>query len=237
MHIHTSSKKHQKSPFFGPLKIPPKIPPFFDPPRPPKIAKPQDCKFRQISHNFAQNVHICTPPISPILHFSPTLNHPEPHGYTPRQNPSFGTRWNTPQNTGVLIRDALCTHVCTLVHPKYPRNCTLINSSFGTRWNPYFRTPPIRDALEYTQNGGCVKTREFGTPPNTPQNTRIYNPTHSGRHVGTHSHKFTHNHTQTHTTTHKKIFFHKNSHEHTTFHTHTHTECVSTLHSRAVPHR
>src|ERR1700752_1762766 len=108
MHIHTSSKKHQKSPFFGPLKIPP------------KIAKPQDCKFRQISHNFAQNVHICTPPISPILHFSPTLNLPELHGYTPRQNRSFGTRWNTPQNTGVLIRDALCTHVCTLVHPKYP---------------------------------------------------------------------------------------------------------------------
>src|ERR1700752_4084157 len=51
------------------------------------------------------------------------------------------------------------------------------------------------------------------------------------------AHTITHNHTQTHTTTHKKIFFHKNSHEHTTFHTHTHTECVSTLHSRAVPHR
>src|ERR1700752_368367 len=120
MHIHTSSKKHQKSPFFGPLKIPPKNPPFLDPPPDPQNRKTPRL---QISPNFTQFctkcAHLYTPNFT-ILHFSPTLNLPELHGYTPRQNPSFGTRWNTPQNTGVLIRDALCTHVCTLVHPKYP---------------------------------------------------------------------------------------------------------------------
>src|SRR6201988_1573169 len=131
-----------------------------------------------------------------------------------------------------------CVHTCAHLYTRNtPRNCTLINSSFGTRWNPYFRTPPIRDALEYTQNGGCVKTREFGTPPNTPQNTRIYNPTHSGRHVGTHCTQIhTQSHTNSHNYTQKNIFPQKFTRT-PTFHTHTHTECVSTLHSRAVPHR
>src|ERR1700752_2101270 len=122
---------------------------------------------------------------------------------------SFGTR---------------CVHTCAHLYTRNTlRNCTLINSSFGTRWNPYFRTPPIRDALEYTQNGGCVKTREFGTPQNTPQNTRIYNPTHSGRHVGTHC---THNHTQSHTNSHnytqKNIFPQKFTRTHNIPHTYTH---------------
>src|ERR1700752_1612672 len=112
-----------------------------------------------------------------------------------------------------------CVHTCAHLYTRNtPRNCTLINSSFGTRWNPYFRTPPIRDALEYTQNGGCVKTREFGTPPNTPQNTRIYNPTHSGRHVGTHC-------TQIHT----KKYFSTKIHTNTQHSTHIHTQSASAL--------
>src|ERR1700752_1612671 len=121
-----------------------------------------------------------------------------------------------------------CVHTCAHLDPRNtPRAFTLINSSFGTRWNPYFRTPPnsgragihpkwgvcqntrIRDATKYTPKHQNIQSHPFGTPCRDAL----------------------------HTNSHKKIFFHKNSHEHTTFHTHTHTECVSTLHSRAVPHR
>src|ERR1700752_4458206 len=132
-----------------------------------------------------------------------------------------------------------CVHTCAHLYTRNtPRNCTLINSSFGTRWNPYFRPPPIRDALEYTQNGGGVsKHANSGRHQIHPKTPEYTIPPIRDAMSGRTAHTITHNHTQTHTTTHKKIFFHKNSHEHTRFHTHTHTECVSTLHSRAVPHR
>src|ERR1700752_5125772 len=132
-----------------------------------------------------------------------------------------------------------CVHTCAHLYTRNtPRNCTLINSSFGTRWNPYFRTPPNSGrAGIHPKWGGVSKHANSGRHQIHPKTPEYTIPPIRDAMSGRTAHTITHNHTQTHTTTHKKIFFHKNSHEHTTFHTHTHTECVSTLHSRAVPHR
>src|ERR1700752_1100304 len=93
MHIHTSSKKHQKSPFFGPLKIPPKIPPFCDPPRTPQNRKTPRL---QISPNFTQFCTKCAHLYTPNFTNSPLFTDPE----SPR------TPWIHPASKP-LIRDAL----------------------------------------------------------------------------------------------------------------------------------
>src|ERR1700752_4700002 len=71
--------------------------------------------------------------------------------------------------------------------------------------------------------GGCVKTREFGTPPNTPQNTRVCSASHSGRHVGTHCTQIhTQSHTNSHNYTQKNIFPQKFTRTLNIPHTYTH---------------
>ena len=123
-----------------------------------------------------------------------------------------------------------CVHTCAHLYTRNtPRNCTLINSSFGTRWNPYFRTPPIRDALEYTQNGGvCQNTRIRDATKYTPKHQNIQShpfgtPCRDALH--TQSHTITHKLTQLHT----KKYFSTKIHTNTQHSTHIHTQSASAL--------